>query len=159
LAAREELAQSIDLYKNTHIKPVLKKILKVWSLWSTNPTKQVSEPIEPMFGASLILTPTEKAAQRFKTIQGLALLQKSNSLSTSEIRWTLAKDDRLVEGQINIDSSQTKKLEKQQKEALAPKGATRASSPETKMVNTLTSKEGKAPYSADSTLLDETASE
>jgi hypothetical protein len=148
LAAREELAQSIDLYKDTHIKPVLKKIIKIWELWATNDIK-ITKPIVPVFGASLILTPTEKAAQRFKTIQGLALLQKSNSLSTSEIRWTLAKDERLVDGQINIDSSQTKKLEKQQKEALAPKGSTRASSPETKMVNTLTSKEGKAPYSAD----------
>lgn len=148
LAAREELAQSIDLYKNTHIKPILQKIIKVWSLWSTNDVT-ITEPIEPVFSESLILTPTEKAAQRFKTIQGLALLQKSNSLSTSEIRWTLAKDERLVEGQININSSETKKLEKQQKEALAPKGATRTTSPETKMVNTLTSKEGKSPYSAD----------
>lgn len=146
-AAREELAQSIDLYKDTHIKPILQKILKVWSLWAETDT--ITDPIEPVFGASLILTPTEKAAQRFKTIQGLALLQKSNSLSTSEIRWTLAKDERLVDGQINIDSSQTKKLEKQQKEALAPKGIARTTSPETKMVNTLTSKEGKAPYSAD----------
>jgi Protein of unknown function (DUF1073) len=146
LAAREELAQSIDLYKDSHIKPILSKILKIWDLCSTK-TETIGVPIIPVFGESLILTPTEKAAQRFKTIQGIALLGKSNFLSIAEARWTLAKDERLVECQLNIDDKQTSKLEKQQRDANQPKG--RQTSPETKMVNTLTSKEGKTPYASD----------
>jgi hypothetical protein len=147
LPAREELAQSIDLYVESHIQPTLKKILKIWELWASKP-EEVSAEIKPQFGSSLLLSPTEKAAQRFKTIQGLALLQKSNALHTSEIRWTLAKDERLVEGQLNIDEKKTAELVKAQKAQAQPAANVgKKTDPSKKLATALSSDKGSHPYS------------